>query len=37
MLFAISVALFAALTTAASAGPINFANGWQEQRLPLLG
>ena len=36
MRFAVLSALFVALTTAASAGPISFANGWREQRLSLF-
>ncbi|PYG25054.1 DUF3047 domain-containing protein [Pelagimonas varians] len=36
MRVAIFTALFVALTTAASAGPISFANGWREQRLSLF-
>ncbi|WP_342078520.1 DUF3047 domain-containing protein [Yoonia sp. SS1-5] len=31
-----SAAVLAATTLAASAGPISFANGWQEQRLSLF-
>ena len=36
MRFAELSALFVVLTTAASAGPISFANGWREQRLSLF-
>lgn len=36
MRLALLPALFAILTTAASAGPIGFSNGWKEQRLSLF-
>jgi len=36
MRFASFCVMFAIVTTAVSAGPISFANGWQEQRLSLF-
>ncbi|MFY9237371.1 MAG: hypothetical protein WAO78_00570 [Roseovarius sp.] len=36
MRVAILSALLITLTTATSAGPISFANGWKEQRLSLF-
>lgn len=36
MRYSVLTALFTILTTAASAGPISFSDGWQEQRLSLF-
>ena len=36
MRFLLSAALFLATTISATAGPVNFSNGWQEQRLSLF-
>lgn len=36
MRLAVSAVLFSVLASTATAGQVNFANGWQEQRLSLL-